>query len=260
MISRIRTALALFLVGLGAILVSGCGVSPRYEVAVSALVAPGGDAIRHYVLVPGNQGVNLDDLQFKEFAEYINRAMELQGYAKAAPPESADLIVVAVYSISDPQTQTYTYAIPHWGQTGIATSTTYGTANTYGTLNTYGNYGRYSGTTSYSGTTYYQPTYGITGFSTGIGQYTTYTRMLMLVGFDAAPIRTGGDQKELWRVSATSTGASGDLRLIFPYLVAAARPYIGKPTDRAITVLFSENDTRVTEIRPVSTPTEQAQK
>lgn len=259
MTSAVRVAFVLVLYSFGAIVASGCSEAPRIEVSVSALVAPGGEAARRYVLIPGNEGVKPDDLQFREFAGYVERAMLLQGFEKAATPESAELFLVAAYSIGDPQTHTYSYAVPHWGQTGIASSTTYGTANTHGTLNTYGNYGTYSGTTSYSGTTYYQPTYGVTGYSTQIGQYTTFTRILWLVGFDAASARAGTEPKELWRVSAVSIGSSGDLRHIFPYLVAAARPYLGKPTDRAVDVSFSENDARVLEIRSSPTPSVQSQ-
>ncbi len=248
----IRVALTVFLIGFQAIFVAGCETSPRLEVSVSSLVAPGGDAFRQYALVPGNEGVKADDLQFREFAEFIERAMKLQGFIKASAPESADLLVVAAYSVGDPQTRTYTYTVPHWGQTGVSSSTTHGTAITQGTLNTSGNSGTYSGTTSYSGTTYYQPTYGITGYSSGVGQYTTVTRVLALAGFDADSIRSGGDPKELWRVSAVSIGSTRDLRLVFPYLITAARPYIGKATDQAVTVSFSKNDPRVAEVR--STP------
>lgn len=250
-----------FLVLFGFAFLCGCVAPIRYEASVSALAAPGAEAARRYVLLPGNEGVKPEDLQFQEYAEYVHRAMSLQGFEKAASEQDAQLFVVAAYGIGDPQQHTYTYSVPHWGQTGISSATTYGTANTYGTVNNYGNYGTYSGTTSYSGTTYYQPTYGITGYSSGIGQYVTYTRTLGLVAFDAASTRAGSEPKELWRVSVVSTGSSSDLRLIFPYLVTAAQPYVGKATaGKAVDVSFGESDARVAQIRGEATEQAQPQK
>lgn len=249
---------ALFLVLFGFVSLFGCAAPVQYVASVSALVAPGAEMARRYVLLPGNEGVKPEDLQFQEYAEYVHRAMALQGFEKAASEQDAQLFVVAAYGIGNPQQHTYTYSIPHWGQTGISSATTYGTANTYGTVN---NYGTYSGTTSYSGTTYYQPTYGVTGYSTGAGQYVTYTRMLGLVAFDAASTRAGSEPKELWRVSVVSTGRSGDLRLIFPFLVTAAQPYMGKATaGKAVDVSFGESDVRVAQIRGEVTVPAQPQK
>jgi hypothetical protein len=249
---------SLFLVLFGLTFLFGCAASPQFNLSVSALAAPGAEAARRYVLLPGNEGVKPGDLQFQEYAEYVHRAMALQGFEKAASEQDAQLFVVAAYSIGDPQQHTYTYSVPQWGQTGISSATTYGTANTYGTVS---NYGTYSGATSYSGTTYYQPTYGVTGFSSGVGQYITYTRTLGLIAFDAASTRAGSEPKELWRVSVVSTGSSGDLRLIFPYLVTAAQPYVGKATaGKAIDVSFGESDVRVAQIRGEVTVPAQPQK
>lgn len=220
------------------VLLGGCATRPRFHVSVSALAASEADSARRYVLLPGNKDVKLQDLQFQEYATYLRRALDWQGFSEANDDQDADVVIVALYSISDPQEHTYTYAIPHWGQTG------YQSATTYGTLYKYGNYG------TYSGTTYYQPSYGITGYSAGVGTYVTYTRTLGLVGFDAQSIRAGEEPKELWRVFAVSVGSSSDLRMIFPYLVAAARPYIGKATEgRAVEFTFKEDDERVAEVR-----------
>ncbi len=235
----------------GLLLVSGCGKF-KYNTTVSALVAPGGELKRSYFLFPGNAGTTADDLQFREFAAYLDRAMTLQGFKRAANAESAELLVVTTYAISDPQSRVETYSVRHWGQTGVASATTVGTASSFGTLATHGNTGTYSGTTSYSGTTTYQPTYGVTGYSTEVRQYTTYTRVLELVAFDTASIRAGASPKEMWRVSAVSTGIGSDLREFIPYMVAAARPYIGGRTDQAILISIPFGDERVAEILPPS--------
>lgn len=233
------------LVGLA--LLSGCVRPQKIHVSVSALAAPESDSARLYVLLPVAEGVKPSDLQFQEYATYLRRALQFAGFEEAGKSEDADLLIGMSYSVSEPKEHTYTYSIPHWGQTGISSSTTYGTANTLGTLNR----GRYSGTTSYQGTTYYQPRYGVTGYSTGVGTFVTYTRALALVGFDAKVAREGGEPKEYWRLTAISVGNSGDLRAIFPFLAAAARPYLGKATDAAVETQFAMDDERVAEIRGI---------
>lgn len=221
---------------------TGCATT-QCTVSVDALVAQDGSTARCYWLVPGNENTEADDLQFQEYAAYLHGALASQGFQIAASLEAADLAVIAVYGISEPDAQTFTYALPQWGQTGVGSSTTYGSFNTYGN------------TGSYSATTYYQPTYGITGYTTGVGRRVVYTRILALAGVDANSVRQGGDAKELWRVSAVSVGSSGDLRHLFPYLVAAAKPHIGKATPAgAVEVHFSENSPEVVEVRGALAP------
>ncbi|MHC4295036.1 MAG: hypothetical protein ACYSTL_05570, partial [Planctomycetota bacterium] len=141
-------------------------------------------------------------------------------------------------AISEPKEHPYSYSVPHFGQTGISSS------STYGTLQSFGNYGTYSGTTTY------QPTYGITGYSNHVGTYVTYTRRFNLVACDLDIYRREEKVKELWRVLAVSTGSSGDLRRVFPILVAAAQPYLGENTDRKfVKVKLKEHDDEVVQIR-----------
>lgn len=222
------------------LLLCGCARHPNFHVSVSALAAPRAESARRYVLIPGNEDVQPQDLQFQEYAGYIRNVLDMQGFSQVEDPKNAEIIIVLAYSIGDPQQQSYTYSIPQWGQTG------YSSATTYGTLYTSGNYG------SYTGQTYFQPTYGITGYSTGVGTVVTYTRAMALVAYDAGSLSQDNKPTEVWRVSAASTGRSGDLRLVFPYLVAGARPYIGRATQgRAVNLVFKYNDKRVLEVQGI---------
>ena len=54
---------------------------------------------------------------------------------------------------------------------------------------------------------------------------------------------------QLWKTTVTSSGSSGDLRQVFPILVAAAKPHIGSNTGKKVKVILSEGDKRVTEIK-----------
>lgn len=232
-----NTSLTSLVLATIATMLGGC-MGTRYQSSVNAFATSDARTRQVYILIPGNEDVESTDLEFQEFAGYLHRALEMEGFTKAASESDAEVVIVATYMIGDPQSHTYTYSVPHWGQTG------YSSATTYGTVQTYGNYG------TYSGTTYYQPKYGITGYSTGVGEIVTYTRVLHLAAFDAQSVRAESTPAEVWRTTVVSTGTSGDLRQVFPYLVAAGRPYLGRATEgKAKVVELSENDRRVRELQ-----------
>ena len=112
------------------------------------------------------------DLQFREFAGYVGRALDHRGFEKAASPADAEVAIFPANAIGDPQAHRYTYTMPTWGQTGISRS------STQGTLSTFGNTGTYSATTTYT------PTYGVNGYTTHHGSYTNSTRFVMRHAYD----------------------------------------------------------------------------
>jgi hypothetical protein len=243
---RLVQKAAIFSLFLCMLLLGGCAglQSQKVKASVSALTSPGAEAFRRYVLLPGDKNVSPSDLQFGEYARCIDRAMASEGFTRVERIEDANLAVVALYSIGEPESRAYTYTVPHWGQTGISSSTT------YGTVSTYGNYG------TYTGSTYYQPSYGVTGYSTGVGTITTYARMLGLFAYDSASANASSEPKPLWSVTVASIGQSGDLRGIFPFLVAAAKPYLAKATPgQAVSVELATDDKRVADLREPATPT-----
>ena len=223
---------SVFLILLAAV---GCATMqpPQYHVNVDSLNASTQTARKHFVLLPGNKDTPATDLQFREYAAYINRALVSRGYVAAESMEKADLAIFVVYGIGNPQEHQYSYSIPTWGQTGVSSS------STYGTLNTYGGFGTYSGTTTYT------PTYGITGSTTHIGTETTYFRFLVLDALDLSEYRQTKKEIQLWKTTVTSTGASGDLRLVFPYMITASMPHIGTNTGKQTKVILEENDPAV---------------
>jgi hypothetical protein len=185
-------------------------------------------------------------LQFKEFATYIHRALLAQGFTKAESLERAEIAIFLAYGIGDPQEHSYTYALPVWGQTGVSSSTT------FGTLKTYGSFGTYSGTTTYT------PTYGITGYATQVGTYTTYFRFMLLNAYDLDAYKKENKLSGVWKTTATSTGSSGDLRRVFPILVAASKQYFGLNTEQKIEILLEETSPAVIEIKGITTQTKTA--
>ncbi|MBK8163428.1 MAG: hypothetical protein IPK65_09865 [Gammaproteobacteria bacterium] len=219
---------------------SGCatvGLQPQYHVEVDSLASSEAKEKHTYLLLPGNEGVEWEDLQFQEFAMYLMRALNSQGFIATDKAEDADVAIVLSYGIGDPREHQYSYALPVWGKTGISSSHTYGTATSYGN------------SVNYSGTTTYTPTYGVTGYTTQIGSVTTYYRYALITGYDFKAFKDSNKQIQLWRTTITSTGSSGDLRQVFPILIGAAIPYLASNTGKKIPVRLYESDEVVRAIK-----------
>lgn len=227
------------LIVIGALL-AGCAVPQQFHVNIDSLARGDSATKRSYVLLPGNKGTNAGDLQFQEYAGYVHRALMARGLVHARRVEDADIVVFLSYGIGDPQTHYYTYSLPVWGQTG------YSGLTTYGTLNTFGGYGTYSSTTTYT------PTYGVTGYSSHVGAQTTYFRFIVL---DAYDLETYGRRKKLaqvWRSTITSAGSSGDLRRVFPVMVAGSANYLGTNTGQKVDIVLDEDHQAVRYIKGIS--------
>ncbi|MCG9712099.1 hypothetical protein L1D29_04620 [Shewanella insulae] len=230
------------LVLLAVVILAGCATTPQFHVNVDSISAPGASKKTEYILLPGLKDVNEGDLQYQEYASYVERALQSNGYTKATNFQDADIAIFLAYGIGEPENHQYTYSLPTWGQTGVASS------NTYGTVNTYGN------TATYSGTTFYTPTYGVTGSTTHTGSYTTFFRYMFLDAVDLDEYRKTKKEKQIWKTTVTSTGTSGDLRQVFPILVAASKPHIGTNTGKKVNVILKEADQRVMEIKGEPVP------
>jgi hypothetical protein len=194
-------------------------------------------AKRSYALLPGNKDTSPGDLQFREYATYVHRALAARGLIQARQLEDADVIVFLSYGIGDPRTHYYTYSLPVVGQTGYSSSTT------VGTLSTYGGHGTYSATTTYT------PTYGITGYSTHVGSATTYFRFILLDAYDLETYKREKQLTQVWRSTITSTGSSGDLRRVFPVMVAASTRHLATNTGQRIEIVVDEDSSAVRHIK-----------
>jgi hypothetical protein len=214
------------------LVISGCA-GTQFQTSVSSLTTAGAQAKKHYLLLPTDKNTSPDDLQFKEYAHYVDKALAENGFTKETELTSADVIIFLTYLISDPKTYQETYSMPIFGQTGVSSSTTYGSVSSSG---------------YFSGTTTYTPTYGVTGYSSGVVNRTIFSRAISLDAIDAKAFMNE-KIKGVWRTSAVSTGSSGDLRLVFPYIIASMEPYIATNTGKNIVVNINENDPAVEALR-----------
>jgi hypothetical protein len=52
-----------------------------------------------------------------------------------------------------------------------------------------------------------------------------------------------------WKLYIDSTGSSGDLRRVFPVMIAAARDHLGKNTQGQVEISIDETDPKIAEIK-----------
>lgn len=222
---------------------SGCATTqktkanPTFGVDVDAISSHNAESKKKYILLPGIKDIKDTDLQFLEYSSYIDKALASRGFVKTKSFEDANVAIFLIYGIGHPQEKSFSYSLPMWGQTGVSSSNTYGTINKFGTTGTY------------SGSTIYNPTYGITGFIPVSGSFVTYFRFLILDAVDLDEYKKSEKTIQLWQTTVTSTGSSGDLRKVFPVLVAASKPYLGLNTGKKIRIELTEDDQRVLEIK-----------
>ncbi len=224
-------------------LLAGCaGMQPtQFNVNLDSISRADSSSKRSYLLMPGNKDTNANDLQFQEYASYVHRALAARGFVQAEDFDSANILLFLSYGIGNPQNHQYTYSLPVWGQTGYSGSTS------YGTLNTYGGYGTYSGTTTYT------PTYGVTGYTSNVGSYTTYFRFIVLDAYDVGTYKREQKLDQVWRSTVTSTGSSGDLRRVFPVMVAGVYNHLASNTGQRVGVTLDETNPAVALIKGVPT-------
>jgi hypothetical protein len=221
---------------------------PHYRVKIDSLKASTfNNELKKCIIFPGNKNTKINDLQYQEFLSYLSRALLEKGYSITEDFNQAQIAIFFGYGIGDPQQNSYSYSLPEWGQTGISSKSTYGSAYSYGN------------SLSFNSTTSYTPKYGIKGYTRHSGTYTTYFRYLLLTAYDLNEYRKTKQEKQIWKTTVTSSGRSGDLRQVFPVLVAASKQYIGENTGQKINVNISENDEKILKIKGID-PTKTTKK
>lgn len=213
--------------------VTGCATveaPPSFAVQVSSLAAADAATHRTYTLLSADPEVDVGDLQFQEFARYIEYALHERGFVAAPDESDADVAILLGYGIGDPNKEQYTYAVPTFGQTGISSASTIGS------------------------TTYFQRSFGVTGYVPATGTVTTYRRHIWIGGYDLGHYRDTEEALQIWSTTITSTGSSGDLRLVFPVMVAAAKPFLATNTQQQREVRLEENDPEVILVKTATQP------
>ena len=161
-------------------------------------------------------------LEFETYAGFVEEALRREGFEIVSVGQPAELVAIFDYGIDQGRDEMYSYAIPHFGQTGIQSSQTFGTIQNYG-------YGA-----TYSGTTTHTPSFGITGWTPQLGTRRVFKRAVALQIYD---VSAGDEPVHIYQSVAVSEGESGAL---------------GGVVDEMIAAIF--DDFRATGFRSVSVP------
>jgi hypothetical protein len=168
------------------------------------------------LMVCNNENIPKHDLKNLELESYIKKVLQSKGYSFTQNNEEANIIIFYEYGISDPNVYVSERVVPIWGQTGIRSAHT-----------------TYTGSSKH---TTYTPSYGTIGSNVVTDTEITYVRWANISAFDADYYRKTGEDKMLWLTEIKSEGTTDNLRSIFPYMLVAAREYIGQSVTNRVSV------------------------
>ena len=227
---KIRTALSPVLV-LGIILLSGCAT--RYSVRVDALSSPDsrtGATMQSYALASDLSEVQESDLFFKELSSYIQPLLSEKNLRTSEEGETPDLRIGVKAHLSDPLTETRSYSDPVYLE-----SRGYSRTVRIPVVNSEGKVVRYAYRNYWT-----PPRTHFAGYVDRDEQVTVYDKILVL---SARPITAGGKLgDELWNIKVSLRSQSTDYRKALPYMLLAAKPYIGKRTRGEEVIVIREDD------------------
>lgn len=206
-----------------AVLMSSCATTPKapkdprmtdannwWGVKVNSFVALDASSKgKTYVITSAMQNVSDNDLEFQEFARYIDNALSPRGYVKTDKNENADLLIRLGYGIGAPQTTRDTYT--------TSTGYSYPVGSMWFTV---------------------PP-------SKKTVQSTKYMRNLVLEAYD---LKDPNRKSQLWKTTVTSKGSTSDLRIALAYMVAASGDYFGINTGKQLEIKIWGDDPRVLDI------------
>lgn len=193
-------------------LTSGCVTTPtpfpdevhsnlKFQVSVNSIAASDANLKgKTYVISSAIKDIKDDDLQFKEFARYIENALAQRGYNRVGSDKEADILIRFGYGLGAPQT-TSTY------------TTSYGYSYQVGWM------------------WYTVPPI------TATREITYYPLTLSLEAYD---LKAPGQQPQLWKTTVERTlyyaeyAHVNDLRIQIPYMIAASSHLFGTNTGRTV--------------------------
>lgn len=185
-----------------------------------------------FYIESGDENISSYDLEFKEYAKYLQEVLTLQGSKLTSDKRNADMCILMNYSIAD-ESYTETVPVPIFGTTGISsintTSSTSGYA--YGSAYSYGGYssGSVYGNSTTNTQTKVNYNYGITGYQNVNRHVTQFVRVVNVYAFDNK--NTSEEPIMLWKTNFYSAGSSSDFRHVMPYILYVGWGELGKNSD-----------------------------
>ena len=193
-------------------------VDQPFSIHVDSLVARDADLkSKTYIIASAMKNVGDGDIQFKEFARYVENALALKGYIRKNNKEGADLLISLAYWKGEPQTTTSTET--------------------------------YTSGVGYSypvGWMWYTVPPQIRQETT---TKTTYKETLVLEAYD---LKDTSKHSQLWKTTLENVvyeNDAGDLRLVLPYMIKAGMKYFGVDSGEKKYEWVEGRDPMILEIR-----------
>ena len=202
---------------LGVFLLSGCtSTRNEFKVTINTINDPDKNLeSKRYILVSDMADVDQNNLQYKEFSAYVNKALENMGYVHAKSKSDANIVIKLKYGVNKPQSHNYSYSSPVYGQTGVSSSTT-----------------TYEGNSS---TTSYTPSYGVVGNEVNSGTVYTYYSYITLSAYDL-------HGRPLWETTVGYNAYDTNFRFYFPKMIEVSKNYIGENIPGYVNVIIKKDD------------------
>ena len=214
------------------------GCAHIFHVHVDAINDGRESANKTSVIVPGNEDTDPADLQFREFARYLGRALKSNGFIAASENQPPDVKIYLSYGLGNPKSRVRTYTVPVWGRKATEITTTESTYQTKTGTNT-------------TTTTNITPEYGVTGYATQQQIQTIYPKHVQIEAYNIKNAKTGDKLEQLWKTTVHYEGKKNQIRSIFPILMAASAKHLGGNTGRKIVVKLTKHQDEVKMIKGI---------
>ncbi|MCP4092284.1 MAG: hypothetical protein GY747_02455 [Planctomycetes bacterium] len=223
-------------------LLASCSFGPQiYEVQVDAQATEPQPESQSYVLASAMEGTSTSDLQFQEFASYLNHALQDQGYRPAFNRADADLVISLAYGISEAIEKKEYYRQPIW-ETNDAPYV-YRAIPTGSRRDCPTSIGYYPA-----------PRHRIVGYTEGSRTVIVFDHTMQVFAMTSRQIGSSMMSLEQWSVDCKVTDARGDLRVTLPVMLAGARIYFGKSSGRTVIFELEEDHPDVLQLMGEPSP------
>ena len=215
-----------------ALLLLGCAAMSEFVVRIRSISHPALLTGTNYVLLPGNRDISSDDQEFGQLAVYVRRTLSDLQYKEVETRDSADIIVLLSYGLDPSSIDLKHFAHPAVyipdGALPVMPAVIYGTSSPLSTS---------------IGLIFASSYPEVAPLITPVS--TVYRRWLLMEAIDAH----ASEKVTLWKIGATERGYLPDLERLFPIMLAACKPFIGRTTDKIVEVILQEDDEQVKMIK-----------
>jgi hypothetical protein len=221
----------LFVLSVIGLLLSGC--AGIHKVSVNSFNTSEATTLKKYFVLSGAKDITGADLQFQEAKKYLGRALGKKGFQEVSDSAEAEIVIFLSYGSGAPSTSTAAYSTPIFGQIGG------GTTNVSSLVYTP------SGIKTVTSTVAVQPTWGVTGYSSGAFSRMMFAQWLQVDAVDWCEYGKSKSVKNVWQTRLIVVGRKADLRLAIPVLLGVGSDYFGTNTGKYVEVSIHDGDPRI---------------